>query len=50
VFAGLLVWCGVTAVRGLWRVTAPSEVQAEEIPLALDEEEGEWDGWKDNRG
>jgi hypothetical protein len=50
VFAGLLVWCGVTAVRALWRVTAPSKVQAEEIPLALDEEEGEWDGWKDNRG
>ncbi|KFH47100.1 hypothetical protein ACRE_020360 [Hapsidospora chrysogenum ATCC 11550] len=50
VCAGLLAWSGVTAARALWRVTAPSKIQVEEMPLASDEEEGEWDGWKDNRG
>lgn len=55
VFIGILGWLITTAAKALWRISAPSERiehSYREVPLVLDDDEddGEWDGWKDNTG
>lgn len=57
VFIGIFGWLLTTAAKALWRISAPSERRDHsyrEVPLVVSDDEaeddGEWDGWKDNRG